>query len=161
MGRSASPSNEPSPFDVTYRQWNQLRDDFGRFCNKWAAIAAAIGCQPADLPGWDSCRPNTPIAKVLGIIWKLDGRAAVEITRDALVTARRDVYRRHMQHDPAGVYRKRTNMMECHRPGLWFVSSFAVPLPTAPRGRPVVHFTNKTAHQCLRPLAKTKHRMLS
>jgi len=91
MGRSASPSNEPSPFDVTYRQWNQLRDDFGRFCNKWAAIAAAIGWQPADLPGWDSCRPNTPIAKVLGIIWKLDGRAAVEITRDALVTARRDV----------------------------------------------------------------------
>jgi hypothetical protein len=82
------------PVDVSQRQWDQLRNDFGRFLDRWAHDADVLGWRPADLLGWDPAHLYTPIAKHVGLIWKFDGATAVELTRDAITTTR-------------GIFRKR------------------------------------------------------
>jgi hypothetical protein len=77
------------PDDVSYRQWGQLRDGFVRFCGRWAGPAEALGWRPRDLLGWDPRYPYTPIAKRLGLAWKFEGAAVVEVQRDAIVIERR------------------------------------------------------------------------
>jgi hypothetical protein len=76
------------PDDVSYRQWELLRDDFTRFCGRWAGPASALGWRPRDLLGWDPRYPYTPIAKRLGLAWKFEGAAVVEVRRDAIVVER-------------------------------------------------------------------------
>jgi hypothetical protein len=76
------------PDDVSYRQWDQLRGDFTHFCEHWAGRAEALGWRPRDLLGWDPQNPYSPIAKHLGLAWKFEGAAVVEIRRDALVIER-------------------------------------------------------------------------
>jgi hypothetical protein len=76
------------PDDVSYRQWDALRDDFTRFCGRWATQAEALGWRPRDLLGWDPRYPYTPIAKRLGLAWKFEGAAVVEVRRDAIVVER-------------------------------------------------------------------------
>src|SRR5262249_24470100 len=82
----AGPSNEPPAIGRDAPPVEPAARPLGWFCDKWAAIAGAMGWQPADLLGWDPRRPNTPDRKDSWnhIIWKLDGSAVVEITRDAL-----------------------------------------------------------------------------
>jgi hypothetical protein len=55
------------PFDVSQRQWDQLRDDFGRFLDGWAHVAERLGWPPSDLLGWTPPQPYSPIAKRIGI----------------------------------------------------------------------------------------------
>jgi hypothetical protein len=76
------------PDDVSYRQWDQLRDGFVRFCKDWAGPAEALGWRPRDLLGWDPRYPYTPIAKRLGLAWRFDGADVVEVRRDAIVIER-------------------------------------------------------------------------
>ena len=65
--------------------------DFGRFCERYATEAASMGWRPAHLLGWDfQCR-YSPIAKHLGLVWKFEGAAVVEVTRHAIVIARQGV----------------------------------------------------------------------
>jgi hypothetical protein len=69
-----------------------LRNDFGRFLDVWAHDADVLGWRPDGLLGWDPARPYTPIAKVIGPIWKFDGAAVVGITRTS-ITTKRGTYR--------------------------------------------------------------------
>jgi hypothetical protein len=59
-----------------------------------------MGWRPADLLGWDARYPYTPIAKHLGLAWKIDGAAVVEVTRDAVVIARHGVRTTLPRHWP-------------------------------------------------------------
>jgi hypothetical protein len=47
--------------------------------------------------GLNPCYPYSPIAKVLGIIWKFDRATAVEITREAITTTRSAYRKRSLQ----------------------------------------------------------------
>jgi hypothetical protein len=76
------------PDDVSYRQWDQLRDGFARLCERWAGQAEALGWRPRDLLGWDPRYPYTPIAKRFGLAWKFEGAAVAEVRRDAIVIER-------------------------------------------------------------------------
>jgi hypothetical protein len=87
------------PDDVSYRQWDQLRDDFTRFCERWAGRASALGWRPGDLLGWAPRYPYTPIAKRLGLGWKFEGAAVVEVRRDAMVIERRHGFRATLPRD--------------------------------------------------------------
>jgi hypothetical protein len=81
------------PDDVSYRQWDQLRGDFTGFCEHWAGQAEALGWRPGDLLGWNPCYPYTPMAKHLGLGWKFEGAAVVEVRHDAIVIERRQGFR--------------------------------------------------------------------
>jgi hypothetical protein len=77
------------PPDVSCRRWDQFRDDFARFCARWAGSAEALGWRPHDLLGWDPRYPYTPIAQRLGLTWKIEGAAVVAVTRESIVIDRR------------------------------------------------------------------------
>jgi hypothetical protein len=74
--------------DVPDRQWNRLRDDFIDFCMDWAGPAEALGWRPRDLLGWDVRYPFSPIAKRLGLTWKIAGARVVSVERDEIVIER-------------------------------------------------------------------------
>jgi hypothetical protein len=85
-------SRQRSPPDgVRYTQWDQLRDDFGRFYERWASDAASMGWRPTDLLGWNPQYPYTPSAMHRGLAWRFEGAPVVEVTRDAVVIARHGV----------------------------------------------------------------------
>jgi hypothetical protein len=92
-------SRQRRPADVTNRDWDQLRADFTRFCERWAGPAEALGWRPRDLLGWDPRYPYTPIAKRLGLSWKFEGAAVVEVRRNATVIERRHGFRATLPRD--------------------------------------------------------------
>jgi hypothetical protein len=50
--------------------------------------AEALDWRPIDLLGWDVQYPYSPIARRLGLVWKIDGAAVVEVRRDEIVIER-------------------------------------------------------------------------
>jgi hypothetical protein len=80
-------TSRPPP-DVPQRQWDQMRNDFGGFLDRWAHDVDTLGWRPVDLLGWDPARLYTPVAKHVGLIWKLDGAAVLEMTRSVIRTTR-------------------------------------------------------------------------
>jgi hypothetical protein len=71
------------PQHVTPRQWSIFVDDCGRFIDRWAVRASALGLNPGDLFGWDTCRPFPLIAVRIGLGWRIEGRTVVEVTSNA------------------------------------------------------------------------------
>jgi hypothetical protein len=82
-------SRQRRPPDVTNRDWDQLQSNFTAFCERWAGQASTMGWQPANLLGWNPTYPYTPIAKLLGVAWKINCAEVVEVRQDAIVIERR------------------------------------------------------------------------
>jgi hypothetical protein len=77
------------PDDIPDRQWNQLRNDFARFCDRWANQAEVLSWQPRDILGWDVRYPYSPTARRIGLAWKFDGATVVEVRLDGIMIERR------------------------------------------------------------------------
>jgi hypothetical protein len=70
------------PGDVPLDRWVQFLDDARRFVDEgWAHRAEALGWEPHDLIGCDGIKPYARIDR-LGLIWLLNGRAVIAISRD-------------------------------------------------------------------------------
>ncbi len=70
------------PRDVSYRQWRQFVDDCGRFIDRWAVKADAWAGPLDDLFGWDTFRPFSLIAMQMGLGWRIEGGAVVDVKRN-------------------------------------------------------------------------------
>ena len=79
------------PFDVSYRVWGQLRERL------WRVLRPLGRRGGGDLLGWSPPQPYSPIAKHLGLIWKLNGDVVTKITRDTIVINGTTLRRRMLQ----------------------------------------------------------------
>ncbi len=72
----------PPPPLVPDRRWRELMDSAGRFLDRWAATAAALGWTMHDVFG---CDPQRPVQRLdqQGLIWQLHDAEIVSMTADA------------------------------------------------------------------------------
>jgi hypothetical protein len=90
------------PCDISPMGWLRFIDDCGRFINDgWAARAEALGWGPLDLFGCDRIKPMARLDRA-GLLWLLDGRELLALTRDTAVISapsggRLTFYRRQLE----------------------------------------------------------------
>jgi hypothetical protein len=86
------------PAGVPLRRWRAVIDAIGTFLDRWAAEAAALGWQAADIFGTDAARPEVTWLNA-GPLWSGDGARVVEVHADRIIFetkggARLSAYRR-------------------------------------------------------------------
>jgi hypothetical protein len=86
------------PVNVPLRRWRAVIDAMGTFLDRWAAEAAALGWQAADIFGADAARPEVTWLNA-GPLWSGDGARVVEVHADRIIFetkggARQSAYRR-------------------------------------------------------------------
>jgi len=74
----------PKPSNVSARRWRLAVDAAGRFCDQWAAKAAALGWSTLDIFGVDRLKPVDALYTA-GLIWILQGKVIVAISDDAVI----------------------------------------------------------------------------
>ena len=87
-----------APAGVPLRRWQAVIDAIGTFLDRWAAVAAALGWQAADIFGADAARPEVTWLNA-GPLWSGDGARVVEVHADRIIFetkggARQNAYRR-------------------------------------------------------------------
>jgi hypothetical protein len=89
------PNNPPG--DVPPQRWVTFCNDAGRFLDRWAARAAALGWGSLDLFGCDARKPFARIDR-LGLMWLLNGDHLVALSETSAIIGRgtgaRQTYRR-------------------------------------------------------------------
>jgi hypothetical protein len=89
----------PCPDGMPEARWARLIDDAGRFLDRWAARASALGWGTLDVWG---CHPSAPRARVdcLGLVGLLDGTEVVAITTDTATVRTRTGARQTVRRRP-------------------------------------------------------------
>jgi hypothetical protein len=87
------------PADVPPGRWRQFIDDAGRFLDEWAATAAALGWEAADLFGCNNLKPYDRIDQA-GLLWLLNGDRLISLTDDIAVFETRSSVRQAYRRRP-------------------------------------------------------------
>lgn len=93
------------PAGLSVNRWRQVIDDGGRFIDRWAAHAAALGWRTLDVFGVHAARPVERF-DAIGLVWAIRGSGVIDVT-DMTATmetptgARQTFYRRPGQHPEA------------------------------------------------------------
>ncbi len=74
----------PRPAAVTPERWTQVINDAGKFCDRWAAKAAALGWQTLDVFGCHHAKPDARL-DAAGLVWLICGNEVVAIGPDAVI----------------------------------------------------------------------------
>ena len=74
----------PRPAAVTPRRWEQIIDDAGRFMDRWAAKAAALGWKTMDVFGCHDAKPDARL-DAAGLVWLICGNEVVVIGPNAVI----------------------------------------------------------------------------
>jgi hypothetical protein len=72
------------PLGVPLRRWRDIIDGIGVFLDRWAAKAATLGWEAADIFGADATRPEVTWLNA-GPLWSGDGGHVVEVHSDHMV----------------------------------------------------------------------------
>jgi hypothetical protein len=72
---------EQPPEGIPEARWRQFIDDGGRFLDRWAAKAKALGWSPLELFGCDRPRPLVRTDNT-GLVWLLRGRRLLALTAE-------------------------------------------------------------------------------